>query len=100
MSGDRFIFKCFLSIRFALQYSKSVLWLGGSDLANENTFVWESSKKPFGYTNWYPGEPDDHQGKEDCVAMGVAVGARFDHWLDLDCDGWRLSSMCELLFDC
>uniref|UniRef100_W5M913 C-type lectin domain-containing protein n=1 Tax=Lepisosteus oculatus TaxID=7918 RepID=W5M913_LEPOC len=44
-----------------------------------------SDGSPLGYTNWGPGEPNDHQGREDCVEM-VSSSNATSWWNDLNCD--------------
>lgn len=39
-------------------------WLGATDLIAEGVFEWVSGEA-FGYTNWYPGEPNNYTGNAD-----------------------------------
>jgi len=46
-------------------------WIGLNDQHNESQFVW-SDGTPYNasvYSNWYPGEPNDRAGEEDCVEL-------------------------------
>ncbi|KAL8579598.1 hypothetical protein ACOMHN_025551 [Nucella lapillus] len=46
------------------------IWMGLTDLVEEGKFVWESTQREPGYTNWAPGEPNDsNSGRdgEDCT---------------------------------
>merc|ERR1719184_375545 len=59
-------------------------WIGLSDLAYEGKFEWQHSFTPLGeYTNWIGGNPDDHDGDEDCVHM---LGDFNWVWNDFPCD--------------
>ena len=42
-------------------------WIGLSDFAQEGTWRWHDSHKEPSYTNWGPGEPDNHGGDENCA---------------------------------
>jgi hypothetical protein len=59
------------------------VWMGGTDAASEGTWVWSPSNTPLSYTNWPPGQPDDHGGGEDCLMFnwGSSPGA----WNDGPC---------------
>jgi Lectin C-type domain/HYR domain len=46
----------------------SNIWLGGSDIAIEGTFVWNNGDA-FTYTNWDPGEPNSAGGNQDELQM-------------------------------
>ena len=63
-------------------------WIGFNDKAVENTFAW-ANLEPVAYTNWHGGQPDNFQGKEDCVEI-LNTGK----WNDLDCAALRLF-VCE-----
>jgi cysteine-rich repeat protein len=54
-------------------------WIGMDDRAQEGSFRWVIGE-PVGYTNFSPGEPNDFQMAEDCVAM-IGDG----HWNDDAC---------------
>merc|ERR1711970_1580040 len=56
-------------------------WLGGNDLHREGSWVWPSGQ-PFTYTNWGEGEPNDSDGKEDCIAIDSPKEYK---WMDLNC---------------
>jgi hypothetical protein len=63
-------------------------WIGANDRNNEGTWIWADGT-PFGYTNWYAGEPND-AGGEDCV--GINYG-RDGSWNDYNCET-RLGFVC------
>ncbi|XP_036452394.1 pulmonary surfactant-associated protein D-like [Colossoma macropomum] len=63
--------------------------LGTTDRETEGHFV-DLNKKPLTFTNWMPNEPNNHQGKEDCV--GIYTNAE---WNDLNCDS-DFNVVCEL----
>ena len=44
-------------------------WIGLTDSAVEGHFVWQHSSKPLIWSNWYPGEPNNAWGIEDCVIL-------------------------------
>ena len=43
-------------------------WIGLSDANQEGTFTWECGE-PLNYTNWYPGQPNNHNGNQDYCEM-------------------------------
>lgn len=58
-------------------------WLGGTDVAVEGTWVWDSGPEAntvLTYFDWYTGEPNGGTG-ENCIAMGqsLTVGGQ---WID------------------
>lgn len=49
-------------------------WTGLNDLLEEGTFAWENGE-PLVYTNWFPGNPSNSEGNEDCgEVMGGLAG--------------------------
>ena len=44
-------------------------WIGGHQPAGSSDWKWVG-KGQWAFTKWYPGEPNDINGKEDCIAMG------------------------------
>jgi len=64
-------------------------WIGLSDRENEGQWVW-SDMSPNDYTNWYPGEPNDHKhdhNGEDCgmlYANELRTGGT-GKWNDVPC---------------
>ncbi|XP_078578923.1 uncharacterized protein LOC144863535 [Branchiostoma floridae x Branchiostoma japonicum] len=60
----------------------SFTWFGLTDLAQEGTFVWEDGTPLTGWSNWNPGNPDDHQSDEDCAHWYIPNGYK---WNDRSC---------------
>ena len=55
-------------------------WIGASDLVQEGRVLWNGGA-PLGFSHWAMGEPNDFQGREDCVVKAMPVGS----WNDLPC---------------
>ena len=78
------------------------MWIGGNDEDNEGTFIWDSSKSPFSFTNWLAGEPNNLSGMENCVHFMFDS----DQWNDIFCNivspypPHPIATFCEKLFDC
>ncbi|KAF7709116.1 hypothetical protein HF521_015966, partial [Silurus meridionalis] len=53
--------------------------------------VWTGLREEFSYTNWFPGEPNDCNGKESCTA------AFQNCWNDMDCETY-FPFMCQRRF--
>uniref|UniRef100_A0A1A9W340 C-type lectin domain-containing protein n=1 Tax=Glossina brevipalpis TaxID=37001 RepID=A0A1A9W340_9MUSC len=72
-------------------YTNRNLWLGGTDLGEEGTFIWASTGKKFDYTNWHQNNPDNYLSKEHCVH--IWEGTNFE-WNDNDC--WaKMGIICQ-----
>eukprot|EP00058_Branchiostoma_floridae_P007809 XP_002593297.1 hypothetical protein BRAFLDRAFT_83844 [Branchiostoma floridae] len=70
-------------------------WIGLHDRRKEGHFEWIDGA-PLGHYNlWGPGQPDDGQGKEDCVEFAVNINQR---WNDLSCDR-RRPFICQVVPD-
>ncbi|TNM92320.1 hypothetical protein fugu_019332 [Takifugu bimaculatus] len=71
---------------FLSQYSKaSSKWIGLKSNPTEGGYTW-SDGTPLSHTNWGPGEPNNHDGREDCVEMVTNANGSYSSWNDLNCD--------------
>ncbi|XP_039196673.1 pulmonary surfactant-associated protein D-like [Crotalus tigris] len=73
--------------KIAVMYNKGI-FLGITDLKTEGTFKYLNDQ-PITYSNWLQGEPNNNQGKENCVEM-FSNGK----WNDKSCGEKRLL-VCE-----
>jgi hypothetical protein len=64
-------------------------WLGASDIALDNTFVWTDGS-PVVFGNWGPGQPDRFPGP-DCIEKREGSGRL---WFDQPCTNVR-AFVCE-----
>lgn len=70
-------------------------WIGGIRVSASNrtdAFRWLDGSK-FNVTKWAPGQPDNHQTSEYCVAMWGGETGR-GSWYDFRCDR-KLPAICE-----
>lgn len=67
------------------------VWIGLQRKA-DGSFQWVD-ESPLGYSKWYPGEPNDTGGREDCGHMGTSGGG----WNDSPCD-WEVEPafVCQM----
>lgn len=65
-------------------------WLGGSDWSLEGRWVWEPDGNVFQYSNFLPGQPNNHNG-ENCL---LKEDRHQYYWNDKDCDIHR-AYICE-----
>ncbi|HEX8701361.1 MAG TPA: C-type lectin domain-containing protein [Myxococcaceae bacterium] len=71
------------------------VWIGLHDRDSENNWSWVNGTST--HTNWYPGQPDDYKGAEDCVAdryYNTPVNVASEQWNDFRCDE-LLPFICE-----
>ncbi|KPP79615.1 macrophage mannose receptor 1-like, partial [Scleropages formosus] len=69
---------------FLSTYSKGkTKWIGLQHNAIDGGYQW-SDGTPVSYTNWGPGEPNNHLDQEDCVEM-VSTTNGSSYWNDLNC---------------
>ncbi|XP_058464569.1 perlucin-like [Malaya genurostris] len=67
--------------------TRTQVWIGGSDLAEEGQFYWQPTGTWFSYTNWLVGQPDNAGNSEDCVE--IRHYPSYDlywGWNDLNCE--------------
>ncbi|CAC5389919.1 unnamed protein product [Mytilus coruscus] len=71
-------------------------WLGGRDDVIEGIWMWASTDRAFNYTDWYPGQPDNSGGNENCVHMYAAWSLK---WNDDPCKtAYRFICEKDILF--
>uniref|UniRef100_A0A8C9Z0X4 C-type lectin domain-containing protein n=1 Tax=Sander lucioperca TaxID=283035 RepID=A0A8C9Z0X4_SANLU len=68
------------------------LWIGLSTLVRgaycgeyNVCYSW-SDGTPLSHTNWGSGEPNNHEGREECVEMVSSSNGTYSWWNDLNCD--------------
>uniref|UniRef100_A0A3Q3FSL0 C-type lectin domain-containing protein n=1 Tax=Labrus bergylta TaxID=56723 RepID=A0A3Q3FSL0_9LABR len=88
----------FLSI-----YSKGTSkWIGLKHNPTEGGYSW-SDGTALSHTNWGPGEPNNHEGREECVEMVSTTNGTFSWWNDLNCDAhqdWICTLLCLVCNSC
>ena len=65
-------------------------WIGVNDIATEGTYVWSDGSTYGDYTTWASGEPNNHDGDEDC---GQLYNTRL--WNDLPCSVTISGAVCK-----
>ncbi|XP_046346687.2 perlucin-like [Haliotis cracherodii] len=54
--------------------------LGGTDLRLEGRFTWEGQVTPMVYQNWYPGQPSNWGGQENCMGIDKTMAYKWNDW--------------------
>ncbi|XP_068609207.1 uncharacterized protein [Brachionichthys hirsutus] len=71
---------------FLSLYTKdSNKWIGLKHSPTEGGYSW-SDGSPLSHTNWGPGEPNDHDGREECVELVTDANGTRSWWNDCHCD--------------
>merc|ERR1712114_19326 len=55
-------------------------FIGANDIDTEGNWVW-SDGRPWGFTNWKTGEPNNHHNIEDCAIRGYPENTNY--WNDV-----------------
>ena len=71
-------------------YSSKFIYIDGTDVATEGTFVSNETGTELRYKNWHRGEPNNHRD-EDCINIYADIGK----WNDIPC-GLNLPAVCEI----
>nr|XP_011451125.2 perlucin-like protein [Crassostrea gigas] len=79
-----------LELQFKIRGYVHGVWLGYSDLLQENQFLTISNAEPLNYKHWNSGEPSNTNGREHCV--GYSMGTK--NWNDCYCTG-KLNYVCK-----
>jgi hypothetical protein len=75
--------------RFLGERVRTSFWLAVSDRVQEGRML-GSGGDPVAFFNWSPGQPDDFQGREDCVVKTTPAGT----WNDRPCSN-VIGYVCE-----
>merc|ERR1711973_23575 len=77
-------------------------WIGATDLNREGSWYWTHSLEPMDFSDWYPDEPNNQHGAENCAMIyGKAVSPWMYFWNDYICttskygDDWSVFSICQ-----
>ncbi|XP_062291189.1 macrophage mannose receptor 1 [Scomber scombrus] len=71
---------------FLALYSKATSkWIGLKENPTEGGYSW-SDGTALSHTNWGFGEPNSHEGREECIEMVSSNNGTFSWWNDLNCD--------------
>ncbi|XP_068430349.1 uncharacterized protein [Clinocottus analis] len=80
---------------FLALYSKGTSkWIGLKHNPLEGGYSWTDGN-PVSHTNWGPGEPNNHEGREECVEMVSSTNGTYSQWNDLNCDAHQ-DWICEI----
>uniref|UniRef100_A0A672FKW1 C-type lectin domain-containing protein n=1 Tax=Salarias fasciatus TaxID=181472 RepID=A0A672FKW1_SALFA len=73
---------------FLSTYSKGTSkWIGLQHYPTEGGgFDSHVDGTPLSHTNWADGEPNNHEGREECVEMVSSPSGTYSWWNDLNCD--------------
>uniref|UniRef100_A0A182KA07 C-type lectin domain-containing protein n=1 Tax=Anopheles christyi TaxID=43041 RepID=A0A182KA07_9DIPT len=67
---------------------KAVFYIGGTDIGRKGRWVWIGLNKVLvdeSYRNFYPGEPNNLAGHQDCLSIGNWHGYSRGKWDDTEC---------------
>ena len=66
------------------------MWIGVSDIIEEDRWVYSSTQEVVSHTDFGPGEPNGHTG-ENCIILGQTFHGQ---WIDLSCSDKKFF-VCE-----
>jgi len=69
------------------------IWLGGTDVQVEGTWIWLCDSKTFyvveqsppGYSGFLVNEPNNYNGNEDCLSLHLGKNGAASGWNDVPC---------------
>ncbi|XP_067260262.1 uncharacterized protein [Chanodichthys erythropterus] len=92
--GDLVIIKSEKKQRLISSFIKERVWIGLTDIEKEGKMKWLDNS-PLRQGFWMEGEPNDANGKEDCVEMkSSCTSSELKNWNDLPCSEKR-KVVCE-----
>ncbi|XP_023027360.1 C-type lectin mosGCTL-1 [Leptinotarsa decemlineata] len=84
--------KLYQTIGDKVSNKQASFWTSGEKIGD--IWYWTSNGKPFSFTSWAPGEPNDADGREHCVEASYQPDKYHLLWNDLKCDAERYV-VCE-----
>merc|ERR1719264_2150728 len=70
-------------------------WIGATDLNREGSWYWPHSLESMEYSGWFPGEPNNYLGDENCALIwSNEVPNRKSFWNDYHCS-YDSYSICQ-----
>jgi hypothetical protein len=90
--GDLVIMDAPFEDNFVATLTSESVWIGGSDIAADNTFTWVDGRPVPGapFANWGAAQPDSFAG-QDCIEKRQE---QFERWYDRPCDA-PFAFVCE-----
>lgn len=61
------------------------IWLGATDAGHKGEFVWTMSGLRIGSAWWQTGQPDNANGREDCLELAFYIPSNQHLWNDANC---------------
>ena len=81
---------------FVSGLDSDVMWLGGTDLPTEGTWIW-SDGSTFSFTSWNCGNPDNAGTlQEHCMTINQRCGGEYGWWNDLSCSSFIRKFVCKI----
>ena len=76
-----------------LEMDIDAMWIGANDMHREGTMVWvsDTTNVSKGFSNWFPGEPNNSGRSEHCVHIWSVQGYK---WNDADCSK-KIGFICK-----
>ncbi|EDW75407.1 uncharacterized protein Dwil_GK23834 [Drosophila willistoni] len=75
---------------------KRDFWTSGNDLGFEGLFNWFTTGQGITISKWAPRQPDNYQGKENCMHMGYVWPDSTEYQLnDRPCTDYFIPYICE-----
>uniref|UniRef100_A0A4Y0BEI1 C-type lectin domain-containing protein n=1 Tax=Anopheles funestus TaxID=62324 RepID=A0A4Y0BEI1_ANOFN len=74
-----------------------IYFIGGTDLGRDGRWMWIGFNKVIestDYRNFYPGEPNNNGGSQECLAIGNFADNR-GKWDDIECIAKFAGYVCE-----
>ena len=71
-------------------------WTSGTDFGKKKYFYWWGNGQMVTYADWWPGQPDNYEGREQCIMIGYGVELQKYGLNDGDCR-LRYPYICQVM---